>query len=107
MTPNMVESLQGIVEETQSVLNQNQLSCLTIALLSGRAAKQPVHILINSPGCDTNREGLGLEKLTEKQRNTPPSPNSLALPPLCWVCPASQNVRQSIQNLSQRAASLK
>lgn len=107
MTPNMVESLQEIVEEAQSVFDQNQLSCLTIALLSGRAAKQPVHILINSPGCDITRERLSLEKLTEKQRNTPPSPNSLALPPLCWACPASQNVRQPIQNLSQRATSLK
>jgi hypothetical protein len=104
----MAETLTEILGEAQNVLTQNTINCLMIALLNGKAkANQPVLILINSSYCDNNRTSVGLKQLTFNQKHIPPSPNSLALPAMCWACPVSLNIRQHFQNLSQRATSLK
>lgn len=100
----MLEELQHVVDEAQNVFTSNSVFCLLIAVLNGKI-KAPVQILINSEKCDGIRELHGLNKLTERQIHTPPSPNSLALPPLCWDCPATKNIRQTFRNLSQRATS--
>ncbi len=98
--------LDQIVEQAQTLLDSNGMSCLLIAVLNGKV-RPPVQVLIASEPCDSTRESLNIPILIESQKAPIHSNSSLTLPPMCWACPASQKIRQPLQELSQKAKALK
>ncbi|MFA6532369.1 MAG: hypothetical protein WCT22_00030 [Patescibacteria group bacterium] len=98
--------LEQIVEQAQTLLYSSGMLCLFLAVLNGKV-KPPVQVLIASEQCDSTRESLNIPILTESQKTPIHSNSSFTLPPMCWACPASQKIRQPLQELSQKAKALK